>query len=269
MSGWPGKTWASLSGSGVDDWSKLPMPAMETVFNHGAVGFTLVNPESSTPDLNEHQIHLVMDPRNVDQAVELLKTNPPKYLGLFNEPDFSFQDSTPKTDPVTAASALQPILSAAHPQTTFLSPALAEANSDWLATFRDHCNNCFDQIPIISQHIYSPDTNYVMGQITQLHATWPDKKIWITELGPATQGCTLDNDGMIQWMNTLLPQIMQLGYVEKVFWNCGEHGAGMDGTPNGPCNPSLTNDDGSPTPLLTAYSKLCGGGGSGDTVATS
>ena len=223
------------------------------------VGFTLDNPAASTPELNAHQIHLVMDPRNVDQAVQLLKTNPPKYLGLLNEPDYSFQGGTPLTDPVAAASALQPIFATSHPSTTFLSPALADDNSDWLTTFRDNCNNCFDQIPIISMHVYNTDTNYVLSKITQLHGTWPDKKIWVTEFGPATAGCTLDDSGMIQWMNTLLPQIKALGYVEKVFWNCGEHGAGIDGTPNGPCNPSLTNDDGSATPLLTAYNKVCGG----------
>ena len=200
-----------------------------------------------------------MDPRNVDQAVQLLQSDPPQYLGLLNEPDYSFQGGTPTTDPVAAANALKPLFAASHPKTTYLSPALAYGTSDWLPTFRDNCGGCFDQIPIISTHIYNTDTTAVLNEVTQLHSTWPDKKIWITELGPATQGCTLDSQGIIQWMNTLLPQLKALGYVEKVFWNCGEHGAGIDGTPNGPCNPSLTNDDGSPTDLLFAYGKVCGG----------
>ena len=270
-SGWPSNTWSSLSSHGVDDWSEYTDPIKQSLILTIVVGFTLVNPAVSTSQLNAHQIHLVMDPRNVQDAVNLLQTAPPRYLGLFNEPDFPFEGGTPLTDPVTAAKALQPIFAAAVPQTTFLSPALAQANSDWLATFRNNCNGCFDKIPIISQHIYSTDTDYVMGQITTLHATWPDKKIWITELGPAVTGCTMDNNGIIDWMNRLMPQIRALPYVEKVFWNCGEHGAGIDGKPDGPCNPSLTNEDGSPTDILTAYSRICSGPGlpAASIVATS
>ena len=201
-----------------------------------------------------------MDNRSVPDAVNLLKTNPPKYMGLLNEPDYSYY-GTPTLDPVSAAKALAPVFSAAVPQTTFLSPALAFANSNWLTTFRDNCNNCFSKISIMSQHIYSTDPNYVLGQIRQLHATWPTKRIWVTELGPVSNGCTFNSTQMINYMNTLLPQIQALGYVDKVFWNCGEHANGIDGTPSGPCNPSLTNDDGSPTALLNAYSALCGGPG--------
>ena len=82
-----------------------------------------------------------------------------------------------------------------------------------------------------------------------------------------------------------MPQLVGLGYVDRIFWNSGEHvsllsllwcfvlsilvtlwtcadcdllrQANLD--PNNPdlCNPSLTNDDGSPTDLLTAYGKVC------------
>lgn len=31
---------------------------------------------------------------------------------------------------------------------------------------------------------------------------------------------------MIRWMNTLIPQIKALGYVDKIFWNHGE-GVGL------------------------------------------
>lgn len=62
---------------------------------------------------------------------------------------------------------------------------------------------------------------------------------------------------MVNWMNTLIPQLVALGYVEKIFWNSGEAGLGSDGLPDGGCNPSLTNPDGSPTQLLSAYGQIC------------
>jgi len=89
-----------------------------------------------------------MEPTYEDAAVSLLQSSPPPYVELFNEPDFSYKGFTPLTDAATAAQKLQPVFAAAHPSTTFISPALANANSGWLETFRDNCNNCFTQIPI-------------------------------------------------------------------------------------------------------------------------
>ena len=234
------------------------------------VGFSLVplnekpdydtasgSPAPVTPALNAAQIPIVMDPRDTDQALQILSSSPPAYLELFNEPDYSYQGITPLTDPVTAAHNLSQIFAAAHPSTQYISPALANANSNWLPTFRDNCNNCFDQIDIISMHLYNPDPTAAMGLITQLHGTWPDKRIWITELSPALDSCTLDVAGVANWAKTLIPQIQALGYVEKIFWNCGEHAPGLNGAAN-QCNPSLTNDDGSPTEVLTALASVCG-----------
>lgn len=208
-------------------------------------------------------MHVVMDGRNVNDAVTLLKTNPPAYLELFNEPDYSFQGFTPLTDPVSAANDLAPLFTMPHPQTTYISPALADATSQWLAQFFAACNNCIDQIPIIALHMYSPDVQTVMDKINALH-TYPgfsSKDIWITELSPASENCTLDSAGVIDWMTTLTGRIQkETPYVKKIFWNCGEHGGGADGLAGGSCNPSLTNDDGSATPLLNAYGTACGGG---------
>ena len=187
--------------------------------------------------------------------------NPPQYLELFNEPDFSFQGLTPLTDAITAAKSLAGFFTIQHPQTTYISPALMNANSDWLTTFKSNCNGCFDQIPIIAMHIYNPDVDGVMAQITQLHGTWPDKKIWITELSPATSGCTMDATAIGTYMQTLFQKIMALGYVEKIFWNSGEWDSpAINGAPDS-CNPALTDTSGNPTPVLTALKNSCGGSG--------
>ena len=202
--------------------------------------------------LNAAQIHQVMDPTEVSAAVQLLKSNPPQYLTLFNEPDYSYQGQTPLTSPTDAATALKPLFAASHPNTTFLSPALANANSDWLPTFSNACNGCMSQIPIITMHLYNSDPTAAVGLIKQLHGTWPDKRIWITELAPGSDGgCTLDAGGIVSWMNTLVPEIVALGYVDKIFWNCGES------SPLTACKTDLTNNDGSPTEILKAYGAVC------------
>lgn len=132
---------------------------------------------------------------------------------------------TPLTDAVSAAAALAPIFSAST-TTQFLSPAVAFTNSDWLKTFAAHCNNCMDKIPIISAHVYAADPAAALSQVETLHASWPSKRIWITELAPASdnsQGCNLDENGVINWMQTVVPRLVGLGYVDRIFWNTGEH----------------------------------------------
>jgi len=74
--------------------------------------------------------------------------------------------------------------------------------------------------------VYSVDPQGAIDQVKGLHNTWPDKKIWVTELAPASgaeQGCTYDQAGMIKWMQTVVPQLAALGYVDKIFWNHGEY----------------------------------------------
>ena len=193
-----------------------------------------------------------MDPTEVSAALDLLRTNPPQYLTLFNEPDYSYDNATPLTSASDAANDLQPLFAAPHPKTTYLSPALANANSDWLTTFRDSCGGCMSQIPIIAMHLYNPDPNAALALIEQLHGTWPDKRIWITELAPGVgDGCGLDADGIVAWLNELVPRIVALGYVDRVFWNCGEASSATS------CRTDLTNVDGSPTAVLKAYGAIC------------
>ena len=116
-----------------------------------------------------------------------------------------------------------------------------------------------DRILIISAHVYKPSPGEAIAMIETLHNTWPNQKIWITELARScdpAQGCTMDEQGVIEWMNDVIPGIVALGYVERVFWNSGEAGRLCPDNP-GLCKPSLTNDDGSPTALLRAYGAIC------------
>ena len=236
------------------------------------------SPAAVMPPLNNAQIHIVMDPRDTDAAVQMVQgPSPPQYLELFNEPDHSFEGLTPTTDAAAAAQNLQVMFTIPHNATTYISPAVAFPNSAWLPSFRDACNNCFDQIPIVSMHIYEPDPSAVIAGIQTFHGTWPDKRIWITELSPARQDCTLSDaasgPGSIgDYINTLIPQIVALGYVDKIFWNSGEWDAtALNAAPSG-CNPSLVDASGNATPVLQALGQICGGSGvapAGGSSATS
>ena len=198
-----------------------------------------------------------MDHTYIAAAMEMLASNPPPYLELYNEPDFSFDGLTLTEDPGPSASDLKPLLDASHPNTKYISPALMNANGPWLGQFFQACDGCIDQFHAIAMHIYNPDPQGVLDLITQLYGTW-NKTIWITELSPATSGCGMNPTTMATYISTLIPEIQKLGYVEKIFWNSGE----SDSTPiNGApasCSPSLTNSDGSSTAVLQALGAACG-----------
>lgn len=221
---------------------------------------TYGNPPT-TPEFDAAQFPLHMDIDDTNAAIELLKSpNAPPYLGLFNEPDFSFAGATKVIDPEPAAENLIELFNTPHPKTQLVSPALMDANSDWLPRFKAACNGCFDQIPIIAAHLYNHKVADSMYLIEKLHGTWPDKKIWITELSPASKECDLDAAGIDKYMKELIPALINLGYVEKIFWNSGEWG--MPAINNAPpaCNPALTDAQGKGTPILTSLKNACGGG---------
>ena len=243
--GWPNAIWDSLEENGVSNWSMTALYPYNVLFQaNGAlpslVGFTENTvdksptyqsanggPATTSCAIDQAQMKICMDPRNVQDSITLVTgPNPPEYLELFNEPDYSYEGYTPLTSPQDAATALAPLM-AAKTTTQFISPAVAFTNTLWLENFNQACNNCINSsIPIISAHVYNYKPDQVMLQIQTLHNSWPDKRIWITELAPASspsQGCTLDQAGMINWMQTVIPQIVALGYVDRIFWNSGEY----------------------------------------------
>ncbi|CAF9942966.1 MAG: hypothetical protein ALECFALPRED_010294 [Alectoria fallacina] len=253
-SGFPSATWTTLTDYGIDSWIGF---SLETLDKQADYDLSATQASQLNGSFNKGQIPIVMDHTYIDAAVELLANSPPPYLELYNEPDFSFENLTLTEDAAPSASDLKVLLDAPHPNTKFISPALMNANGPWLGEFFQACDGCIDQFHAIALHVYNPDPQGVLDQITQLYGTW-NKTIWITELSPATAGCALTPTTMATYISTLVPEILKLGYVEKIFWNSGE----SDSTPiNGAsasCSPSLTNSDGSFTPVLQALGAACG-----------
>ena len=215
--GWPSTVWSSMTSNGVSGF---------IAFSLAPLTVTPVYTTSPLPDaMQAAQIPVCMDPSKVNDAkTALTGSSPPPYMELFNEPDYSYHGFTPLTSPEDAGVAVQPLMSL-DTTTKMVSPAPAITSGDWLSRFKAACNGCMDKIDIVAAHIYSKDPTGALYQITTLHNAWPDKRLWLTELAPASdaaQGCTLDEQGMIGWMNTVIPQIKALGYVDKIFWNHGE-----------------------------------------------
>lgn len=241
----------------LTNFSYLVGFSLETLDKQADYGLSTTQASQLGGAFNKAQIPIVMDHTYIADAVTMLANSPPPYLELFNEPDFSFENLTLTEDAAPSASDLKTILDAPHPNTKFISPALMNANGPWLGEFFQACNGCIDQIDVIALHVYNPDPQGVLDQITQLHSTW-NKPIWITELSPATAGCGLSSTTMAGYINTLIPEILKLGYVEKIFWNSGESDSTPINSAPASCSPSLTNADGSSTPVLQALGAACG-----------
>ena len=217
-SGWPNKVWDSLSSNGVSNWIGFSLkPLSQNPHYNTAAGAA-----PSYGPLDAAQIPICMDPTDVAAATAMISSpNPPTYLELFNEPDFSFAGLTPLTSASDAAKALSPLINT-QTSTKFISPAPAYTTSSYLSDFSKACAGCMDKIGIISAHVYSVDPQGAIDQIKGLHTTWPDKKIWVTELAPASgggQGCTYDEAGMVKWMQSVVPVLAGLGSVARVAWN--------------------------------------------------
>ena len=248
--------------------SRLVGFSLDTLDKQADYGLSATQASQLGGAFNKAQIPIVMDHTYISTATTMLANNPPPFMELYNEPDFSFESLTLTEDAAPSASDLGALLTASHPNTKFISPALMNANGDWLSAFFQACNGCIDQIDVIAMHIYNPDPQGVIDQIAQLYAKWK-KPIWITELSPATSGCGLTSSTMPGYINTLLPEIIKLGYVEKIFWNSGEPDSPAINSAPAPCSPSLTNGDGSATAVLQALGAACGINPGGSSTATS
>lgn len=232
--GWPNVIWDSLSSHGLSDWSITRfLPLLYNFSNRNLVAFC-VAPLHNCSDYNTGalpdamqaaQVPVIMDPSKITDGIQNLNSGP-NALEIYNEPDYSYGNYTPLTSPADAAISMSQILPHVKNNTQLISPAPAFTNSDYLQQFFANCPECDTRINITAAHVYSVDPAGAVKQVTDLHGKFPHKKIWVTEISPASspdQGCTLDDDGMIGWMQTVLGQLKALDYVEKIFWNTGAY----------------------------------------------
>ena len=178
------------------------------------------------------------DPVDVPKTLDLLKGGcgcnmAIQYLELLNEPDIPL-GGRPMSSPEDSAKIVKPLLdyNKEHKITTLLSPALSQPHNlfdanGWLEQFDQHCGNCITNmdVPIIATHQYNLNAQGVVDSLKQIHARWPNHKLWVTELAPATHAlnnCPLSNEQVGDWMETVVRGAAALDYVERIYWNSGE-----------------------------------------------
>lgn len=160
---------------------------------------------------------------NIARGIEIVSSSSTPYFQLLNEPDGGFY-GLPVYSAQQASDMLQPFFSLST-STKLLSPAPAYPDSPWLSDFFAACN-CIDKFHAVLAHVYNPDPNAAIATMQKLIDTYPGKPIWITEIAPASSssfGCTLDEQGVINWMNQVIGWAAQQPQIERVFWNCGEY----------------------------------------------
>ena len=279
--GFPFNTWKNLAANGVEGWSTpnffLSQREYELTFSTCLGGFSFGNlsttptydwppgkPVAEDDEMNNHQYRVVMDGKDVAAAIDMLIHHPPTYLELYNEPDLSFEGYTTLTSPEQAWAELKPLFDIRPNGTTFIAPSAV--SHDWLQRFHTACTNatysCFQDLPILSPHIYNFDPDAVIQAVKSWKALFTTtKEIWIGELSPAAPGCPFNQQGVIDYMNKIVSKIFDpsqdVGYVKKIFWNCGEHGGNPDPNAAGSCNPSLTDENGNANPILMNYHTVC------------
>jgi len=193
---------------------------------------------------------------HVQDGINMLNSaNPPPWLLTFNEPDYSYANSTPTMSEAEAASAIAPLIAAAKGKPTkFVAPVTADPTSPWLDNFYAACN-CKDFFSAYNIHQYHPDSATVISAITAFHQKYSDKPIWVTEVAPgsANPECSLGWDTVGTFMKDIYGFAAKSGFVDRVFWNTGNQiGPGDTNV----CNSYLTNHMGGTSPLLAAYAGI-------------
>ena len=130
--------------------------SLDTLDKQADYGLSGTQASQLSGAFNKAQIPIVMDHTYIDTAKTMLANNPPPYMELYNEPDFSFENLTLTEDAAPSASDLMSLIDSSHPNTKFISPALMNANGPWLGSFFDACAGCIDQIDVIALHVYNP-----------------------------------------------------------------------------------------------------------------
>ncbi|KAI5845061.1 glycosyl hydrolase catalytic core-domain-containing protein [Morchella snyderi] len=136
-----------------------------------------------------------------------------KYVLGFNEPDMSLDVGGTEISPERAAFLWKRDIQPLKGQVKLGAPAVssAEWGMPWLKSFFDACDGCsFDFIPI---HWYG-NFEGLASHLGHYHVTFPDQKLWITELGYAH----VDLQATEDFFNSTVNYLDNLDYVERYSW---------------------------------------------------
>ena len=191
---------------------------------------------------------------DVDDAVTLVNSgDAPEWLLTFNEPDFSYDNSSPTMTPQQAADSIQRLLKSPGTKTKFVAPVTA-VDPNWLPEFFDKCG-CRDFFSAYNLHIYQPTLQAVTDIITNTRKGFGDKPLWITEIAPgnANPSCSVGWDAAKDFMSGVYSYAKNSGYIDRVFWNTGNQIGNGD---TNVCNSYLLDTSDNPSPLLEQFQNV-------------
>lgn len=132
----------------------------------------------------------------------------------FNEPD---QEGISAADAAAAYKASLTPLRKSGQISTLLSPGITNggAGLPWLQTFMGLCEDCL--VDALAVHYYGPTLSMFQSQMAAIHAAFPNKQLWITEIGctnwnPATNPSAAE---VSQFMSDAITWLESTSYVAK------------------------------------------------------
>jgi len=149
---------------------------------------------------------------NIDQLASAISAQKADTLLAFNEPDFTSESNIAPGDAVALwKQFIQPLKSEG---VRLGGPAITAAPTGkaWLMDFVAKCTNCtIDFMPI---HWYGEGTESFFNYIWDIHNTFPQYPIWVTEFAD-----TSDNDTLVwQFMNESIIYLDSLDWIERYAW---------------------------------------------------
>ncbi|KAI1608758.1 glycosyl hydrolase catalytic core-domain-containing protein [Exophiala viscosa] len=163
-------------------------------------------------------IHSASDAQDAISTIESLDVT---HVLTFNEPDGSTASGGTNTTPSDAASiwldAIAPLR--LPPYDLFISLPATTGSSQgltWLSEFNTSCyalNSSGCEFDFVATHWYG-DFDGLASWLGQLHALYPNKKIWLTEFAVPAVSAT----DTLSFMNESLTYLDRLSYVERYGW---------------------------------------------------
>ena len=208
--------------------------------NNDNIGW-IYNWESWRPDGTPGNLEYVAMQRTRDGIENLqnnMQNNGANILLGFNEPDISSQANLSPDD---AVQLWQQNIQSFGGSKSLGSPAISNGPDgiSWLQQFLGKCSGC--KIDFVVCHWYGPDVDSFKNFIEDVHNSFPDKQIWVTEF--ALQG-TPSQDDQSNFFDQARDYLESNDSVDRYAW----FGAFRGGDGN-----NLINNDGSLTSLGQKY----------------
>ncbi|KAI4162247.1 MAG: hypothetical protein LQ342_004115 [Letrouitia transgressa] len=194
--------------------------------------------------------------KDIPRAKEIINSSHPEWMLTFNEPDHKYDigPGSPTMEAGYAAQVIQQVKPLAGGTTKFVAPATADPYDPWHDNFYAACD-CQNMFSAYNVHLYTTDLAKVNKTLTDFHARFPDKPIWLTEIAPgmATPPCSVPWDAAADFMRGVYRFAKESGFIDRVFWNSGNQL--LNGDTN-VCNSWLVDAGLQSSPLLDVYASI-------------